>query len=60
VVPKTHSLDEEGAARTLRYFRRCADTDGGWEDDFEYTAAAEFLHRNGQSLDWVIVATPAA
>jgi hypothetical protein len=39
---------EEGAERTLRYFRHCAD--GGQDDDHEYTAASKFLYRNGQSL----------
>jgi hypothetical protein len=46
-------LDEEGAERTLRYFRHCAD--GGEDDNHEYTAASEFLRRNGQSLDWVLL-----
>src|ERR1700730_4959281 len=49
-------LDEEGAERTLRYFRRCAD--GGRDNNREYTAAREFLYRNGQSLDWVIAGDP--
>jgi hypothetical protein len=42
-------LDEEGAERTLRYFRHCAD--GGQDDDHEYMAASAFLYRNGQSRD---------
>jgi hypothetical protein len=37
---------EEGAERTLRYFRHCAD--GGQDDNHEYTAASEFLYHNGQ------------
>jgi hypothetical protein len=45
-------LDEEGAERALRYFRRMAK--GGRDNDREFTAAREFLYRNGQSLDWVI------
>jgi hypothetical protein len=49
-------LDEEGAERTLRYFRRMAK--GGREDHHEFTAAREFLYRNGQSLDWVILGDP--
>jgi hypothetical protein len=49
-------LDEEGAERTLRYFRRMAK--GGREDHHEFTAANKFLYRNGQSLDWVILADP--
>jgi hypothetical protein len=49
-------LDEEGAERTLRYFRHCAD--GGRDNNREYTAAREFLYRNGQSLDWVIAGDP--
>jgi hypothetical protein len=49
-------LDEEGAERTLRYFRHCAD--GGQDDDHEYTAASKFLYRNGQSLDWVFDGDP--
>jgi hypothetical protein len=46
-VREEWELDEEGAERTLRYFRRCAD--GGQDDDHEYTAATKFLYRNGQS-----------
>jgi hypothetical protein len=51
-------LDEEGAERTLRYFRHRAD--GGQDDDryHELRAANEFLYRNGQSLDWVFVGDP--
>jgi hypothetical protein len=49
-------LDEEGAERTLRYFRRMAK--GGQDDDHEYTAATKFLYRNCQSLDWVILGDP--
>jgi hypothetical protein len=49
-------LDEEGAERTLRYFRYCAD--GGQDDFHEFTAASKFLYRNGQSLDWVILGNP--
>jgi hypothetical protein len=49
-------LDEEGAERTLRYFRRMAK--GGRDNNREYTAAREFLYRNGQSLDWVISGDP--
>jgi hypothetical protein len=47
---------EEGAERTLRYFRHCAD--GGQDDDHEFTAASEFLRRNGQSLAWIMVGDP--
>ena len=49
-------LDEEGAERTLRYFRHCAD--GSQDDNHEFTAASAFLYRNGQSLDWVILGDP--
>lgn len=49
-------LDEEGAERTLRYFRRMAM--GGRENNHEFTAASAFLYRNGQSLDWVISGDP--
>jgi hypothetical protein len=49
-------LDEEGAARTLRYFRHCAD--GGRDNMAEWGAATDFLYRNGQSLDWVILGNP--
>jgi hypothetical protein len=52
-------LDEEGAERTLRYFRHCA---AGGQDDgpefHELRAANKFLYRNGQSLDWVFVGDP--
>jgi hypothetical protein len=43
---------EEAPNARLRYFRHCAD--GGHDDNHEFTAAREFLYRNGQSLDWVI------
>jgi hypothetical protein len=49
-------LDEEGAERTLRYFRRMAK--GGRDNKAEWGAATDFLHRNGQSLDWVILGNP--
>jgi hypothetical protein len=49
-------LDEEGAERTLRYFRRMAK--GGRENTCEMRYAFEFLYRNGQSLDWVICGDP--
>jgi hypothetical protein len=49
-------LDEEGAERTLRYYRHCAD--GGQDDNHELRAALEFLYCNGQSLDWVICGDP--
>jgi hypothetical protein len=49
-------LDEEGAERTLRYFRHLAD--GGQEDHHELMAASRFLYRNGQSIDWVIAGDP--
>jgi len=39
---------EEGAERTLRYFRHCAD--GGQDDNHEFTAASEFLRLNGQHI----------
>jgi hypothetical protein len=48
-------LDEEGAARTLRYFRRCADNSGRRQRITpEFHAALEFLHHHGQSIDWVM------
>jgi hypothetical protein len=31
----------------------CAD--GGQDDDHEFVVASQFLYRNGQSLDWVIL-----
>jgi hypothetical protein len=46
-------LDEEGAERTLRYFQRRAK--GGRDNMAEWGAATDFLYRNGQSLDWVIL-----
>jgi hypothetical protein len=36
--------------------QHCAD--GGQDDGHEFTAASEFLYRNGQSLEWVILGDP--
>jgi hypothetical protein len=45
-------LDEEGAARTLEYFRGQA---AGLPDDMdEWKAAVKFIGDHGQSLDWIL------
>ena len=44
-------MDEEGATRTLAYFRRRAE---GYPDDAaEWQASADFIRSHGQSLDWI-------
>ena len=45
-------VDEEGAERTLRYFRRIAA--GGPDDDWEWETVVNFISNHGQSLDWII------
>ncbi len=50
-------LDEEGASRTLRYFRSRV---AGSPDEDEERYVIEFLGDHGQSLDWVIAGDPGS
>lgn len=58
------TLDEEGAARALAYFRNLAA--GGTDDkndsavQAEWAATLEFVYKHGQSLDWIIDGNPGA
>src|SRR5262245_7376612 len=45
-------LDEEAAARSLRYLRSLAD--GLPDDDNELQAFVEFVRTHGQSSDWLL------
>ena len=49
-------LDEEGAERALRYFRRRAAAKA--VDEAEEEAAIAFLGAHGRSLDWVVRGDP--
>ena len=50
-------LDEEAAARMLRYFRRKAA--GAPDNDEEWQAVVAFCGEHGQSLDWIVRGDPA-
>jgi hypothetical protein len=50
-------LDEEAAARMLRYFRRKAA--GAPDNDEEWQAVVAFCGEHGQSLDWIVQGDPA-
>ena len=50
-------LDEEAAARMLRYFRRKAA--GAPDNDQEWQAVVAFCGEHGQSLDWIVQGDPA-
>jgi hypothetical protein len=49
-------LDEEGAERTLKYFRSM--TRRVRDNYAERQAAFDFLDDHGQSLDWIMAGTP--
>ncbi len=49
------TLDNDGAERVLRYFRRASE--GYPDDDTEWGAVIDFFSVHGKSLDWVLCGT---
>jgi hypothetical protein len=52
------AIDERGAERTLRYFRRMAK--GGRDNMAEWGAVTDSLYHHGQSLDWIMDGNPVS